>query len=402
MSANVMNNDKWKTLACLVPGTALGLLCSATLVFGTAGCRSSGSGQSIDSGNTDVGGPQGAKTDAASDPVSGKSLDQVPVDLPPLDYFVGQCRWPYMNAPVPVDAGMQLHGLTVLATGLPSALALEADANNAYFATATGIFRLPLAGGTPESMVTHAAPVNTAIDGDNLYWSDTSISGQTSILSVPLSVSGWQAFAGDAGATQVATTLASAAGAPHALALANGYLYFGAGSTVLRVATTNGTASTVITGITPTGIAVGTDKIYLGEPSDETIWVVGLAGASAGVVSEYIFSDAQPSGVALSEGDLYWGDWFGSLEHVTLAKAHTANYLRTAGCDSSACEFYVRPYSGGAVWADGDGDCGNIGTARPDGSSYFAVGLSPIGGIATYGSHLYAITTIGELLRWDL
>jgi hypothetical protein len=149
-------------------------------------------------------------------------------------------------------------------------------------------------------MVSHAAPVFTALDADRLYWSDTSVSGRTSILSVPLTELGWQALAGDAGASQVATTLASAAGVPPCPGPGRWVSLF---PTVLRVATSGGSPSAVITGITPTSIAVGTDNIYLGEPHDETIWV-GLAGANPGVLSEYTNSNAQPSGVALSGGEL--------------------------------------------------------------------------------------------------
>ena len=39
---------------------------------------------------------------------------------------------------------------------------------------------------------------------------------------------------------------------------------------------------------------------------------------------------------------------------------------------------------------------------NPDGSEVMASALAPIGGIAGTGTHAYATTTLGELLRFDL
>jgi hypothetical protein len=356
----------------------------------------------------DGGSPEQADaTDAKNDLGLGTGPDREPdlttADRPPLDYFIGKCGWPEQFGPVPVDAGLLPHGLTVLATGLPSALALETDGTNVYFATSTGISRMELAGGQAVEMILHAAPVAMAIDADNLYWSDASVSGQTTVLSAPLSATGLEGFDGDGRAGQGVTELASAPGSPGAFTLAEGNLYFAAGSTVVRVASAGGSVETVITGIAPTGMAVATDRIYLGNDPDEVIDVVGLSGSSAGKIIAYLYANATPSGVTLSGGDLYWGDWFGTIEHVTVAKTSTENPLSTGSCESAACKFQLRATTDpDAAWAVVGNDCGRVGIVSPDKATIFAKGLSRIGGIAVANNHLYAMTGSGELLRWDL
>jgi hypothetical protein len=318
------------------------------------------------------------------------------------DYFVGGCSVFGEGGSVPAE-GSPLHGLTVLASGLTGMKALEVDASNAYLAGASTISRLPVAGGTPEIMVAGAMPLATALDASNLYWIDGSVSGQTRVLSVPLTATGWGAFPGDAGASQTATMLASATGNPGAFTLAGGYLYFGAGTVVSRVPVGGGATQTVYSGIAPTGIAVGGDTVYLGDDPNWAIQFVMLSGQFAGLLQGLSGSNFTPTQLALSGGTLYWGDWGGSIEHIMVATPTMGRGIEYTPCGGGACRLnLLRSTANGAVWESGESGCSNLGTVNADSSTYFAVSVSKAGGIAVAGNYFYAVTRVGQLLRFDL
>jgi hypothetical protein len=340
-----------------------------------------------------------------SDVTSERRADG-PADAPPFEayippYFVGTCDFASSAGAIPSGAGTLPYGLTVLATGLKGIIALEVDSSNAYFATATTLSRMSLSGGAPEVMVAGVGPVATALDANNLYWSDSSISGQTTILSVPLSASGWQAFA-DGGAEKTATRLASQTGSAGAFALADGYLYFGVGNGVWRVPTAGGTATTVVTGIAPKGIAVRGDIVYLADDPNEAIQQVQLTGQYAGVLGGFKASYVTPKQIAVNGGDLYWGDWYGSVEYVAIAAPGSLQLFSTP-CHGGACQLnLVRPAGTGVVWESGESSCSNVGIATPSGATWYAISIAKTKAIAASGTYVYAATSAGELLRWSL
>ena len=365
-----------------------------------AGCKSGGA--SPDGGGADLG--PGPDLGADHSDLPDVPPESAGFDRPPLPYFFGTCTSSSAATLVPTDRGPLLFGLTVVATGLPVTVGLEVDATNAYLVTSSALLRLPLSGGTPEMMVAGAKPVATAIDADNIYWIDGGVTGQTTILRAPLTATGWAAFAGDAGAAQTATMLASLAGTPGPFTVGGGFVYFGVGSVVSRVATTGGAVQTVSTTIEPRGLAAASDAVYLSEYSGETIQRVSVTGTLPATPTFLKLAYAVPTAVALNGGDLWWDDWFGGVEYVPLA---TPTGGRRSGSDCSGsglggpCEDRLRAAGRGVIWSSEPGGCGDIGHANADSSELMAGGLAAVGGIAGTSTHAYATTALGELLRWD-
>ena len=324
------------------------------------------------------------------------------VDVPAIKYFVGGCGTSSGSAAVPTDVSTLPYGLTVLATGLSGVGTLEADATNVYLSSSGSIYRMLLANGASSVMVSGASPTATAIDGNNIYWSDGTVVGQTTILSAPLSATGWSAFNGSAGMTAATLDFARSPGAPGVLTLAGGSIYFSAGDVLARVPVGGGSVEPIVSGVSPTGIAVGSDQVYLGDNPNETIDGVALTGGNAGTLGVFAQSYATPSQLALAGGNLYWGDWLGGIESVPIATPD-ASAISGTPCGGGACyPRLVRPGGSGAVWEADDSICGSVGEAGPSGTVWFAVGLRTIDAIAAADGHLYAVTGLGELLRWDL
>jgi hypothetical protein len=382
----------------------------AVLVAAGAGCGSHKGNGSADgggirtgtAGSGGTGGTGGSSGGSGGSTANDASMDSTGFEPFVPDYFVGGCSFIGTAGAVP-DEGSPLHGLTVVAKGLTVMTGLEVDGTNAYLAGASTISRLPLAGGSPTVMVAHAAPVWTASDANNIYWSDSGVSGKTTILSAPLTATGFEAFAGDAGAAQTATMLASEPGAPGAFALAAGYIYFGAGTVVWRVSTAGGSAQMVYSGLAPTGIAVDGNNVYLGDDPNEAIQFVTTSGQFAGLLQGFSFSNATPTQLTFNNGILYWGDWFGSIEHAMTASPSTSLGFANTPCGGAGCyPNHLRPAGAGAIWEAGDDNCSNVGTVDASGSKYFAVAIAPVGGIAVAGNYFYAVTAVGQLLRFDL
>jgi hypothetical protein len=305
-----------------------------------------------------------------------------------------------------------------LATGVQGVAGLEVDATYAYFAAASTISRIPLSGGPSVLMVANANPVAIGIAGNALVWSDASLPMQTRVLSAPLTAVGWVAFASadggamptdaghlDAGAdaaAPIATTLATLPGGPGAFSIAGGYAYFAAGAVIARVPTAGGNVETVASGVGPTGIAVSSTTAYLGDGNNDVIDEAMLGVPDGGPIGLFAQSNGTPTRLALNGTDLYWGDWFGSIDHVALA---TPYHFTSSGtpCAGGACyPRHVRTGGPGVIWESGDNICGHVGTAGPQGSTLFAQDIAAVQSIAADAHHLYATTLLGELLRWDL
>ena len=54
------------------------------------------------------------------------------------------------------------------------------------------------------------------------------------------------------------------------------------------------------------------------------------------------------------------------------------------------------------MWESGESSCSNLGKVDSNGTTYFAVSVSKAGGIAAAGNYFYAVTEVGQLLRFDL
>jgi hypothetical protein len=389
-----------------------------------AGCGSSGAspgGETAqDGGDAGPAQPEAGGSEAGPDDAGAEGGGPA-MEAGPPDYFLGDCEFAHSSGAVPTDAGALPHGLTVLATGVEGSSGIEVDGTYAYLAGGSTISRIPLAGGAPVVMVSNAQPVAMGIANGAIVWSDQSVPMQTAILSVPLTATGWAAFsggdggtpagdagdagnagdAGDAGAP-VATTLATMSGGPGAFTVAGGYVYFTAGSVVARVPTAGGPVETVANGIGPTGIAVSATTAYFGDSPNEGIDQVMLGVPDGGPIGGFAVSNGTPTQLALSGSDLYWGDWFGGIESVPLAMPYAYQDFGTP-CGGGACyPRHVRAGGPGAIWESGDNICGSVGVAGgPGGGKLFADGLAAISSIAADGQHLYAVSILGELLRWD-
>jgi hypothetical protein len=327
----------------------------------------------------------------------------------PPDYFQGDCRRGQGSGAIPTDAGATPHNLTVLATGIDGSSGLEVDAMYAYFASGSAITRIPLAGGAAQVMVSGASPVATALVNGTLVWLDATVSSQATLLSVPVTALGSTAFANQDGGTSTdsgtlqANVLGTLSGPPGVLTVSGGYAYFSAGDVIARVSLTGGSVETVTIGLAPTGMAVGSAGIYLGDAFNDTIDWAPL-GIPDGAPVEGLFAQSNGSStqVALNGNDLYWGDRFGSLDHVTLT-GPSAWQVSGTPCLGGACyPRHVRAGGPGAVWESGDNICGHVGAANAQGATLFATNIAAVQSIAVDAQHLYANTVLGELLRFDL
>jgi len=251
---------------------------------------------------------------------------------------------------------------------------------------------MSLPAGAPETMVTSVAPVVTAIDDRSLYWLDRGVAERITIMKVALSATG-------ALPTMLASQPAGTNGRASQFTVGGGFVYFSADNTIWRVSTDGGAVQTVSTTIEPRGIAGATDAIYFTEFSDETIQKVSLTAALPGTPAFLKSAYAVPNAVVLAGGDLYWADWFGGMEYLSLASPTTGK-RQGSDCSGGPCEPRLRAGGSGAVWASEPGDCGSIGRVNHDVSELMAGGLAPIGGIAATSNYAYATTRLGELLRW--
>jgi hypothetical protein len=391
---------------------SLPALAGAAVVL--AQCSSSGSAS----------GP-GEDAAAAGDGSSSGGLseggDAPPLEASPPDHYIGDCRFGGGAGSVPPDGGL-LHGLTVLATGVQAAAGLEVDTTDIYFGTSDSIERMPIAGGAPVVMVSGANPGAMALVGSTIIWIDGTVPMQTRILSVPLTAVGWAVPAppgeggvdaggeggtvdggGDAAPGPAPVVLASVPGSPGALDVANGYVYFAADSVISRVPVAGGAVELVAQGLGPTGIAAGPTVVYLGDGNNETIDQAMIGVPDGGFIGLFATSAASTTQVAIGNGgkDLYWGDWFGGIDHCPIAMPYHVDVFGTP-CSGGACyPRHVRAGGPGVVWESGDNICGAAGTASPSGSTTLVEGISAVQAVAADSKHLYASTVLGELLRLD-
>jgi hypothetical protein len=365
-------------------------------LLAAVGCSSGGGASPDGAGGSGGGGSDGGpQSDLAVDQPGGQDA---PPDTTggfepaPLPYFFGTCTSFGAASPVPTDRTLP-YGLKVVATGLPKTIDLQVDATNAYLATSSALLRLPLAGGAPEMIAGGVAPVTIAIDADNIYWVDGATAGQMTILRAPLTATG-----------ATPTMLASQAGTPGPFTVGGGFVYFAVGTTIWRVPTGGGTVQTVSTTMEPRGLAATSDAVYFSEYTNETIQRVPLTGTLPAAPAFLKLAYAVPTAVALNGGDLYWDDWFGGMEYLVLATPTTGQRYGS-DCSGSGfggpCEYRLRPAGRGAIWASDPDGCGSIGHVNHDVSELMAGGLAAIGGIAGDGTHAYATTALGELLRFD-
>ncbi|HLK39582.1 MAG TPA: hypothetical protein VKU41_22655 [Polyangiaceae bacterium] len=404
-------------------GNALAL---AALVAWSMQCSGSSSSPSPGDGGGDAvtaGDASGSSSGDGGPQDAGGAGDVSALEAAPIDYYVGGCRFGGNSGAVPADAGL-LHGLTVIAQGVQASAGLEVDATNAYFAATDSIQRIPLSGGTPTVMVSGASPAGMALAGGSLIWSDGTVPMQTRILSAPLTAVGWAVpgspgdggadaestdgsaidAGGDGAPRPAPTILATLSGSPGAFAVTGGYAYFAADATIARVPLAGGAVDVIAQGLGPTGIAAGPAVVYLGDGDNEVIDQAMIGVPDGGPIGLFAQSGGTPTQLAIGNGgtDLYWGDWFGGIDHCPIAMPYHVDVFGTP-CGGGACyPRHVRAGGPGVVWESGDNICGTVGTAGPAGSTYLATGIAAVQAVAVDGQHLYASTVLGELLRLDL
>ena len=140
--------------------------------------------------------------------------------------------------------------------------------------------------------------------------------------------------------------LASVPGNPGALDVANGYVYFAADGVISRVAVTGGAVQLVAQGLGPTGIAAAPTVVYLGDGNNETIDQAMIGVPDGGFIGLFATSAGSTTQVAIGNGgkDLYWGDWFGGIDHCPIAMPYHVDVFGTP-CSGGACyPRHVRAY----------------------------------------------------------
>lgn len=113
---------------------------------------------------------------------SGPETTGITLDATYVYWLTGGASGALMKMPIVGGSGV------VLATGYSYNVAIAVDSIHAYWCTGENIFRVPLSGGTSETLASNNTyvwfPGSIAVDTTHVYWPTTSSSG--SIMKVPL------------------------------------------------------------------------------------------------------------------------------------------------------------------------------------------------------------------------
>jgi hypothetical protein len=199
---------------------------------------------------------------------------------------------------------------TTLASGPSGAVRIAVDAANVYWATnaffaTTGavstLMKVPIAGGNPTTLASNISPVDIAVDGTNVYWTNGLESHGGTVMKVSI----------DGGAP---TTLASGLDSPASLAVDGTYVYWteltsvGSGVTgnVMRVPIGGGTPTTIASQqADPSSIAVDATSVYWTNNAGGTVLFAPLGGGAALALAS---GQDGPSRIVVDATGIYWGN----------------------------------------------------------------------------------------------
>jgi len=296
----------------------------------------------------------------------------------------------------PAD-GPEGNGYTLkrLATGIGSPSAFAVDSDHAYFLISypqPSITRVPLDGGPATSIASSPAPSGLAVASTGVYWTDDDGDGGT-ILSIAKS-----------GGT--VTTLASGLPSPGPIVVQGSAVYWasapsggavcdaGCAPSLLTVATTGGAVSTLYSGpsssFTDAIVAHGS-SVYL-STSDGRIVDVPDDGGAAKLLRYELTSN---QGIAADDADVYWVNSAGNVMKMPL-DGGTATVLAYSQQSGS-----IAVDSTGVYWPNSANGTGTLMTVHAGGGTpvTIAAGLGYPQGVALGPSNVYWFNDQGEL--WE-
>jgi hypothetical protein len=200
------------------------------------------------------------------------------------------------GALVRLDAGATTPTTLVEKLGGTSVESLAANATHVYWSNGTDIRRMPIAGGTPETVYSAPQVARIAIDATNVYFAE----GINNTL---------QAVAIDAPSPKTPRTLASQ-GDTMRFAVWNGTAYFAnqREMTIKRVPVTGGTAALVAeTEAGPLSIAADDSGVYYG--TQQGLSHVPLSGGRSDPITPLDGQSHMVLDVAIAGDHVYWIDY---------------------------------------------------------------------------------------------
>lgn len=262
-------------------------------------------------------------------------------------------------------AGQSAGGCTALVAGLDSR-AMTVAAGYVYYDVSGAVWRVPTTGGTPTSFATAAPYIEAMIaDSTNLYLTAAGSAASNAVV-------GYAPLAGGAFKTLDTTTTGTPQIGGIALDAANVYwiespLYSGTPPAIYKVPVAGGsTASPIGKAQDPVAIAVDSTNVYWADSNTGVVWgtptatagtiPLGDAGANAGGAVDLFTTPVNlvPSDFAVDPNYLYWAD---------------GNTLSRWPKDGGATENLANDYAGA---------------------------------LALDGTNIYALTELGQILRYDM
>jgi hypothetical protein len=214
---------------------------------------------------------------------------------------------------------------TTLFSGPSGPVRMVVDATNVYWATnalfamagapgqpsptAVGaVMKVPIAGGNSMTLASNLSPVDIAVDGTSVYWTNGLESESGTVMKVAI----------DGG---VPTTLASGLPEPADLAVDGTYVYWTEGTSVggvtgsvKRVPVGGGTPSTIASQQAgPYGIAVDATSVYWTNNAGGTVFVAPLGGGASSTLAA---GQDGPRGIVVDATGIYWANEGTGIEVV--------------------------------------------------------------------------------------